>query len=75
MKAVLEFLGRHPYYIPFIIFNSYVIYRVIMEVIRGGRDDRDQGDGGGESDPPDDPILDLPPGVVLPKDQPELVEN
>jgi hypothetical protein len=71
-------LLKHPYYIPFIIFNVWIIYRIIKMVIN--EEDQDNGDDRGDEDDDggvdvnDDPDLDLPPGVSLPRDTPELQE-
>jgi len=69
----MEFLRQHPFYILFLLFNIWLIYRVIKMVINSDDEDKDEDadDGGVEID---DPILDLPPGVTLPP-KPELVEN
>jgi len=77
-SSKMLWLLKHPYYIPFLIFNIWIIYRMIKMVIseedqddnseKGDKDD----EGGVDID--DDPDLDLPPGVTLPIDHPELVE-
>ncbi|GAB2618473.1 hypothetical protein [Belliella aquatica] len=62
---MLDYIIAHPLYIPFIILNIYIIYKVIKMVVGKdqGRDDDDQ-DGGISNN--DNPVLDLPPGVGLP---------
>lgn len=67
----MEFLQEHPLYIPFIVFNSWIIYKVIREVQKDNDDSDDSDDGGIVLDEPE---LDLPPGVTLPV-EPELVSH
>jgi hypothetical protein len=74
MKTAVEYITNHPYYIPFILLNVYIIYRVILKVIND--DLGDDGEDDDDDDPhlPEGPELDLPPGVSLPV-EPELVED
>jgi hypothetical protein len=72
---MLNFLTSHPFYIPFILLNAFIVYKVIKEVLgdNGGDDDDDDDDEGVFSD--DGPTLDLPPGVTLPVSPKEPVLN
>ncbi len=63
---MLEFLKAHPFYIPFIILNIYIIYKVIKMVVGGEEDKNDDDDRDGGISDDDNPVLDLPPGVGLP---------
>ena len=76
MDKIIAYLSEHPMYIPFVLLNVYLIYRVFVMAFNqeddDDEDDRDDmGDGGVK---PDGPKLDLPPGVGLPVDG-ELVEE
>jgi hypothetical protein len=71
---MLDFLTNYPFYIPFIILNVYVIYKVIKDVISGEKGNNDDDDNGGVF-ANDQPILDLPPGVSLPVSPKETVLN
>lgn len=66
-----SFIVDHPLYIPFILFNIWLVYRVVRAALNDDKDDEDHDDEGGGIDPVD-PDLDLPPGVSLSRD-PELV--
>ena len=72
---MLHFITSHPLYIPFILLNAFIIYKVIKEVLSDekGNDDDEYDDGGIFLD--DGPNLDLPPGVTLPLSPKELVLN
>ena len=72
-EIVVEYLKGHPAYIPFLMFNVYIIYRVILLVLKDedGNDDGEDDDNGFL---PDGPDLDLPPGVSLPVDS-DLIEQ
>lgn len=62
---MLDYIIAHPLYIPFIILNIYIIYKVIKMVINNDQESDDDDQDGGISDD-DNPVLDLPPGVGLP---------
>ncbi len=68
----MSFILEHPLYIPFIIFNIWLIYKVFHEIVFRDKDDDDSDDNDGGIIP-DNPDLDLPPGVSLPTDTPEKV--
>jgi hypothetical protein len=69
-----DFLTTYPLYIPFIILNVYIIYKVIKDVLNGEKGNNDDDDNGGVL-ANDQPILDLPPGVSLPVSPKEAVLN
>ncbi|MFN3999164.1 hypothetical protein [Algoriphagus sp.] len=69
---MLDFIVSHPLYIPFIILNIYIIYKVIKMVLINDQEKNDEDDNGGISDD-NNPILDLPPGVELPAREPSLI--
>jgi hypothetical protein len=71
---MLDFIVEYPLYIPFIIFNVFIIYKVIKIVLdeKNGEIDDDQ-DGGIPTD--NFPKLDLPPGVTLSDSPREVVLN
>lgn len=72
--TVSEFLDAYPFYLLFLIINVLIIYLVFKKILFGNDDDdKDDDDEGGISY--DDPILDLPPGVTLPKEPSELVTH
>ncbi|MEM6643583.1 MAG: hypothetical protein AAF616_11440 [Bacteroidota bacterium] len=73
--TISEFLDAHPFYLMFIIINLAIIYLVVKMVIfkKDDDDEEDDDDEGGIGD--DDPVLDLPPGVTLPKEPSELVTH
>ncbi|MDP2042812.1 MAG: hypothetical protein Q8S14_17935 [Algoriphagus sp.] len=67
---MLDYILSHPLYIPFIIFNIYLIYKVIRYVL-----DNNEGDENGGGSKNDNPVLDLPPGVTLPVSDKETILN
>lgn len=69
---MLDYILSHPLYIPFLILNIFIIYKVIKIYVIEGRDDNDDEDGGIPET--DDPVLDLPPGVAPPSETPSLKE-
>ncbi|MBC7748340.1 MAG: hypothetical protein H7Z76_07160 [Methylotenera sp.] len=71
---MLDFIVKHPLYIPFIIFNGFIIYKIIKIVLdkKNGEIDDDQ-DGGIPTN--NFPELDLPPGVTLSDSPKEAVLN
>lgn len=69
---MLDFLISYPLYIPFIILNIYIIYKVIKMVLTNDQGKNDDDNGGDSFD--ENPILDLPPGVQLPSKEPSLIE-
>jgi len=62
---MLDFFIGHPLYVPFIILNVLIIYKIVKLVVNGDKGKNDDDEDGGilATDPP---ILDLPPGVTLP---------
>ena len=62
---MLDYILSHPLYIPFIILNIYIIYKVIRYVLDYDPDKNDDDENGGNLKN-DNPELDLPPGVTLP---------
>lgn len=73
---MIDYLISHPLYIPFIILNIYIIYKVIKYVLNydpGKNDDDDDENGGNLKN--DNPVLDLPPGVRLPVSKKESIIN
>jgi hypothetical protein len=71
---MLDYIISHPLYIPFTIFNSFIIYKIIKTVLVKDKDKNDDDDEGGI--PRNDlPKLDLPPGVTLSNSPKESVFN
>ncbi len=71
---MVEFVYNHPDYVFFVFLILFLITKVILDIIKSnnhGNEDMGDDDDGGVY--PDDPILDLPPGVTLPKEEPEAV--
>ncbi len=78
MKVFLEYIANNPDYIVLVLSCAFLVSYFVKWVLKNknnNSDDDDSGGGGGSSNDNDDPILDLPPGVCLPKDtnEPELV--
>lgn len=73
MADPIDYILKHPLYLVFIILNVCIIIWVIIKVIN---DDKGEDGKDDDDDPfyPDDPDLDLPPGVSLPE-EPGLVEE
>jgi hypothetical protein len=71
---MLEYVISHPLYIPFIIFNAFIIYKIIKTVLGNDKGKNDDDEDGGIFGN-DHPILDLPPGVTLPLAPKEPVLN
>jgi hypothetical protein len=61
---MLDFITSHPLYIPFVIINALVLYKIIRDVRSNDKGRYDDEDGGVYIN--DEPVLDLPPGVTLP---------
>lgn len=68
---MLDYILAHPLYIPFVLLNIFIIYKVIKIYVLGDEDNQDDDNDGGVPGN-DDPILDLPPGVAPPKEIPSL---
>ncbi|TVP44484.1 MAG: hypothetical protein EA341_16690 [Mongoliibacter sp.] len=62
---MLDYILAHPLYIPFLILNIFIIYKVIKIYVCEDQGNNDDDDGGIPDN--DDPVLDLPPGVGSPK--------
>lgn len=62
---MLDFFKSYPLYIPFIILNVFIIYKVIKLVLNDEKEKNDDDEDGGIL-ANDYPKLDLPPGVTLP---------
>ncbi|GAA5027998.1 hypothetical protein GCM10011506_15510 [Marivirga lumbricoides] len=77
MKAFFQYIAENPDYIILACSSAFLVSYFIRWVFRNNNnsDDDEGGGGGGSSNGTDDPVLDLPPGVCLPKDknEPELV--
>ncbi|MDO8967638.1 hypothetical protein [Algoriphagus sp.] len=69
---MLDYILSQPLYIPFIIFNIYLIYKVIRYVLENDQDNNEDDENGGELKN-DNPVLDLPPGVTLPVSDKESI--
>jgi hypothetical protein len=69
---MLDYIISHPLYIPFTIFNGYIIYKIIKTVLVKDKNDDDEDGGILEND---FPKLDLPPGVVLSNSPKETALN
>lgn len=69
---MLDYISSNPLYIPFIIFNIYLIYKVIRYVLDNNQDNN-EGDENGGGSKNDKPVLDLPPGVTLPVSDKEAI--
>lgn len=61
---MLDYILAHPLYIPFIMLNIFIIYKVFKIHVCKDQDNNDDEDGGIPEN--DDPVLDLPPGVSPP---------
>jgi len=68
-----DFFTSHPLYIPFLVLNAYVIYKVIKDLLPNDQQNDDDDNGGIHVH--DEPILDLPPGVTLSTPTKDLVLN
>jgi len=71
---MLEYIISHPLYIPFTIFNSYIIYKIIKTVLVKDKNQNDEDNDGSIFDE-DFPKLDLPPGVTLSNSPKETALN
>lgn len=63
---MLDFIKSYPLYIPFIIVNIFIIYKVVKDVLNDDKGENDEDDDEGGVSEIDKPVLDLPPGVTLP---------
>lgn len=77
MKDLFQYILENPDFIILMASCAFLVSFFIRWVIRNSDnsdDDDNGGGGGGSSNDNDDPVLDLPPGVCLPKDkEPEMV--
>jgi hypothetical protein len=71
-KTFIHYIIQNPDYLILVASCAFLVSYFIRWVLKNGdnSDDDDSG-GGGSSENDDDPVLDLPPGVCLPKDKPE----
>jgi hypothetical protein len=72
---MINFITSHPLYIPFIVLNAVIIYKIIKYVLSDVKEKNDDDDEDGGIYGSDKPILDLPPGVTLPISSKETVLN
>jgi hypothetical protein len=72
---MLDFIKSYPFYIPFIIINVFIIYKVVKDVLNNDKGQNDEDDDEGGVSEIDNPVLDLPPGVTLPTSPKVLVLN
>ncbi len=63
---MLDFIKSYPLYIPFIIVNIFIIYKVVKDVLNDDKGENDEDDDEGGLSEIDQPVLDLPPGVTVP---------
>ncbi len=74
MTLFEDYINTHPLYFTLVLGSLLLVIYVIKRIISDtGNDssDSDEGGGPGNGRSPDDPILDLPPGVSLPVEQEE----
>lgn len=71
---MLDYILDHPLYIPFLILNIFIIYKVIKIYVLEDRDNDEDDNDGGITDNKD-PVLDLPPGVAPPAETTALKED
>lgn len=71
---MLDYILDHLLYIPFLILNIFIIYKVIKIYVLEDRDN-DEDDSDGWITDNKDPVLDLPPGVAPPTETPSLKED
>lgn len=71
---MIEFITSHTLYIPFIVLNVVIIYKIIKNVLLDENRKNDDDDEGGIL-ANNNPVLDLPPGVTLPISPKETVLN
>jgi hypothetical protein len=71
-ETFFHYIIENPDYIVLVASCAFLVSYFIRWVLKNGNNpDDDDGGGGGSSENDDDPVLDLPPGVCLPKDKPE----
>lgn len=79
LKTFLDYIIQNPDYIVLVASSAFLVSYFIRWVLRNNNnsDDEDGGGGGGSNRNDDDPVLDLPPGICLPKDnnEPELINQ
>lgn len=71
---MIAFIISHPLYVPFLILNAVIVYKIIRDVLSDLKEKNDDGDNGGIFIS-NEPVLDLPPGVTLPISTNEPVLN
>jgi len=64
---MIDFIYQHPDYLFFLFLCLFFLYKVFLTIIGNNRDEDDN--DGGDNELPEDPILDLPPGVSMPVDK------
>jgi len=68
---MMDFVLRHPEYLFLLFAFFFIVVKVIVNAIYEQPEKDNPGDDGGV--PVDDPTLDLPPGVTLPKQDKEIL--
>lgn len=73
LKTFINYIVEHPDYLVLTASCAFLVSYFIRWMFKNGNnsDDDEGGGGGGSNENDDDPVLDLPPGVCLPKDKPE----
>ena len=66
---MIKFIYEHPDYLFLLFLSLFFIYKVLLHIVKYEDDSEDGDDDDDGGIPVEDPILDLPPGVSLPKDK------
>ena len=66
---MIDFIYQHPDYLFFLFLCLFFLYKVVLSINNNNQDEDDSDDDGGSGELPEDPILDLPPGVSMPVDK------
>jgi len=70
LSTMLDYILAHPLYLPFILLNIFIVYKVIkIFVIDDKGNDNKDNDNDGDVPDDNDPVLDLPPGVAPPVEE------
>jgi len=71
-QTFFHYITQNLDFIVLVLSCVFLVSYFIRWILKNGNNsDDDDGGGGGSNENNDDPILDLPPGVCLPKDKPE----